>query len=139
MRNRLIAITGGLIGLLLLPGTAPAQAERRTEERLVGTWERISPKVPDQYRHIKHVTPTHWTWVFYERAEMSVVGAAGGTWSLQGDTYKEQIEFADDSSKSLRGRNFSFTSKLDGDEWSIKSLAGSDLQVDEVWKRVGLR
>jgi hypothetical protein len=73
--------------------------------------------------------------VIYHRDAMVSAGVAGGTWSLQGERYKEQIEFADEPNRELRGKEFSFTLKLEGDKWFLKSLPDSALQVDEVWKR----
>ena len=38
---------------------------------------------PDRFKdvmHIKHITPTHWTWVTYDAKEMKVMATAGGTW-----------------------------------------------------------
>jgi hypothetical protein len=125
------------IGVRFAPAAAPPQADARNEDRLVGTWEHVSAQLPDGYRHIKHITPTHWTWVVYHRDTMVAVGVAGGTWSLEGDRYKERIEFATESNKDLRGKEFAFTLKLEGDSWFLKSVPDSELQVDETWKRVG--
>jgi hypothetical protein len=135
MRKLLSGFALGLIGLLLSPGATPAQTTTpRTEDRLVGTWECISPELGNGYRHIKHVTPTHFTWVTYNRETMVPLYVAGGTWSLEGDIYTERIQFAGEAHEALRGKEYRFTLKLEGDRWFLKSTPGSELAVDEVWK-----
>jgi hypothetical protein len=135
MRKLLTGFALGLIGLVLSPGATPSQTSQRTEDRLVGTWECIVPEFENGYRHIKHITPTHFTWVTYHRETMTPVYIAGGTWSLEGDVYKERIEFAGEQHEGLRGKEFRFTLKLEDDKWFHKATPGSDLAVDEVWKR----
>jgi hypothetical protein len=137
MRERLTVLPICLLGSMLWSGAAPAQTAGRAEESLVGSWECVSPELPAEYRHIKHITPTHFTWVTYHRTDMAPLGVAGGTWSREGDTYKERIDFATEGVRQLRGKQFTFTIKLEGDKWFLKSTPGSELAVDEVWKRTG--
>src|SRR6185312_12921645 len=64
-----------------------ADQKKNTEARgrsVLGTWEGTIPgPAPKAATIIKHVTPTHWTWVIYDRENKMVLAALGGTWSLK--------------------------------------------------------
>jgi hypothetical protein len=118
-------------------GTEPA--EDRVRKGLVGTWNCVLKDRPEQFKdvmHIKHITPTHWTWVTYDAKEMKVMATAGGTWTLEGANYKEKCAFSGIGYEHLRGKEFAYTLKFDGDELSMKSAPGTAIDVDEVWKRM---
>jgi len=108
---------------------------RAEEGKLVGTWEYANGDLPGNLRHIKHLTPTHFTWVTYDREEMAPVAAAGGTWSIRGGDYREQIEFATEGHKHLRGRDIPIAVRVEGDKWFLKSTPDTGFHVDDVWVR----
>jgi hypothetical protein len=61
---------------------SPEQAKRA----LLGTWEStLPPGTAKSIRCVKHITPTHWTWVAYDRDTKVAFSACGGTWALIGD------------------------------------------------------
>ena len=115
---------------------APFDAKRLKRE-LPGTWENVSQaNSPKEIQFIKHVTPTHFTWVVYDREKNAILAVTGGTWSLKDGKYEESIEFASDNAQQLRGKTFQFTIKLAGDKWDHKGVPGSEIEVDEVWTRM---
>jgi hypothetical protein len=115
---------------------APADAQRLMRE-LPGTWECVSfPDLPRQVSHIKHVTPTHYTWVTYDRDQREILAISGGTWSLKDGKYVEVCEFAPDSHQYLRGKTNVFTIELAGEKWDHKGVPGNEIEVDEVWMRI---
>ena len=60
--------------------------------QLLGTWDVVfEPGAPKAIRTLKHITPTHWTWVTYDRENKRVLAAAGGTWSLRNGEYVEDL------------------------------------------------
>jgi RNA polymerase sigma factor (sigma-70 family) len=104
---------------------------------LLGTWESTLPAdSPKSIRCVKHITPTHWTWVTYDRDNKVAHTACGGTWTLKGDTYEETNEFATEDMKHVRGKTFAFHYKLDGDKWFLKGGPDLEIAVDDVWVRV---
>jgi hypothetical protein len=118
-------------------GTDPAEGGIR--KGLVGTWNSVLKNRPERFKdvmHIKHITPTHWTWVTYDAKEMKVMATAGGTWTLAADNYKEKCEFSGTGYEHLRGKEFAYILKFDGDELLIKSARGTAIEVDEVWRRM---
>ncbi len=115
-----------------------AQAEtRRIKRELRGTWDCVPVEnFPKELSHIKHVTPTHYTWVTYDRESNAIQSVSGGTWSLQDGKYQETCEFASDSHQHVRGKTFTFAIDLVGDKWDLKGVPGTEIQVDEVWNRL---
>ena len=91
--------------------------------------------MPQGVVHLKHITPTHWTWVIYQKERKTPVAVAGGTWTLEGDTYKERCDFAGTGFEHLRGTETPYASKVDGDRWSIKGTVSNGAKVDETWTR----
>jgi hypothetical protein len=111
---------------------------KRLHRELPATWECVSQQAdqPKELQFIKHVTPTHFTWVIYDRQQNAILAVTGGTWSLKDGHYEETIEFASDDIQQLRGKSFPFTIQLVGDRWEHKSAPGSEIDVDEVWTRM---
>lgn len=111
----------------------PEQARRA----LLGTWESTLPAgTPKSMRCVKHITPTHWTWVAYDRDTKVALSACGGTWTLKGDKYEETNEFATEDMKHARGKAFAFNYKIDGDKWFLKGGPDLEIHVDDVWVRL---
>lgn len=132
--------------LVLLGGRPVAAADdnpdakfdaKRLLRELPGTWESVShADLPREIHFIKHVTPTHFTWVLYDDDKKAVLDATGGSWALKDGKYEETIEFASDNVQQLRGKTFRFTINLVDDKWDHKAVPGSEIEVDEVWTRV---
>ena len=109
----------------------------RLERELPSTWECVSGGgVPEETQLIKHVTPTHFAWLVYDRDKKAILAVSGGTWSLKGGKYEESIEFASDNVQQLRGKTFPFTINLAGDKWDHKGLPDSEIDVNQVWMRM---
>ena len=87
-------------------------------------------------RTIKYITPTHWTWVAYDRENKRVITAAGGTWSLRDGEYVEDCEFTTGNFPQARGNSYPFEYRLDGDQWTLKGGANRGIREDETWTRV---
>lgn len=124
--------------LFVLPagsrGDDSSKTSPEARRKLVGTWE--NPKsAQGGFRQLKYVTPTHFVWVIYDAEKRTPVGTAGGTWSLQGETYKEKMDFASDGWEHLRGKETEYNIKLDGDKWSIKGTLDTGFKIDETWER----
>lgn len=102
----------------------------------VGSWENTSPKLPAQFKDIKHITPTHYTWVTYDAKTVVALATSGGTWRLEGLAYTEKCEFVSPGYEHLKGNEYTFLIKFEGNELSIKSGPGSNIDIDEVWRRM---
>jgi hypothetical protein len=132
--------------LMLLAAGVAARADdnpnaafdaKRLNRELPGTWEsRSLGDAPRQIVHIKHLTPTHFTWVTYDRDQQQILAVAGGTWSLRDGKYVEVCDFASGAHLHLSGKTNAFTTHLDRDKWDIKGLWDTGSEIDEVWTRI---
>jgi hypothetical protein len=117
------------------PNAQPDAA--RLKRELPGTWDCVSlVDAPKQISHIKHVTPTHYTWVTYDRDRNTILSVSGGTWTIKDGKYEELCEFASETHPHLRGKANAFTVNLGGDKWDLKAGPDSEINVDEVWTRL---
>jgi hypothetical protein len=104
---------------------------------LLGTWEgTVGEPAPKSARIVKHVSPTHWTWVIYDRENKMVFAAMGGTWMFNGDRYEETVDYSTENVPDARGKSFAYDFKVEGDVWSIRRGPQFDVRADETWKRV---
>ncbi|CAN5618052.1 hypothetical protein BH23BAC1_BH23BAC1_04310 [soil metagenome] len=106
------------------------------QNSLVGTWEYKN----DSVRSVKIITPTHWV-VYAENikgSETEFIRAHGGTYTITGKNYIENIEVAswDDYGKEKTD----FTFKIVGDKFyqkgSLILADGTVYPIDEVWNKV---
>jgi hypothetical protein len=138
--RKLIAVSC-LALLVALTGRGEDQKPdfEKLKRDLQGTWQCVSfPEWPKEIMHIKHVTPTHYTWVTFDSANNSIMATSGGTWSLRDDKYSEVCEFASDTHQHLRGKTHTFTIKIAGDKWDHMGVPGTEIEVNEVWQRMKL-
>jgi hypothetical protein len=107
-------------------------------------------------RQIKILTKTHWAYLSQDRsapkltngsdaellAAAKTFGAGGGTYTLDGDTYTEHVEFF--AAPNFVGTSIKFKIKWEGDEWiqtgslPIKALGLGDKDMDlyERYRRI---
>ena len=137
MRKRFVLVC---LSLFLTQTVRSDEAKPNVDQlkrELPGTWECVSfPDAPKEIVHIKHVTPTHCTWVTYDRQTNAILATAGGTWSFKDDKYVETYEFASDSYQYLRGKTYTFTINVARDKWDHRGVPGTEIEVDEVWTRI---
>ncbi len=93
---------------------------------LVGTWELVSYMDPNQevwsdypgfVGYVKHITPTHFVFVKYNAEGDEVMFEGGGTYSLNGDTYTENIQFMYPSNSQQVGTSLPFTMETKDGKW----------------------
>ena len=140
-----------IIGVVLIATLAVAiglraqQAPEKSSGSLLGTWQLASFKYgtnqpgftdasKDQCR-IKLITETHYTWVEYDVATKKVNGSAGGTYSLNGNTYTESKDFGLGMDRYL-GQKHAYTIQVDGDKLYLSGSLSDGLKIEENWRRV---
>ncbi|MDN5212033.1 hypothetical protein QQ020_08220 [Fulvivirgaceae bacterium BMA12] len=140
------------------------EEENNTDE-LIGTWELISYKEEDDsirleppgfFGYIKHITPTHFNWIFFNKEDDEVFAEGGGKYSLKGDIYTEFIEYryprGDREGVVVPhvGTVLPFTKKIEDDLWyhtgyvkkvTVDSVSGTatvvdSTKIDEIWRKV---
>ena len=120
------------------------KAEARTENKLVGTWKQVKAKFggkeakfPEGNTQLKHITPTHFTFVDYDK-DGKFIDAFGGPYTLNGEKYEETIEYGVGGVfNMLKGKPQSFECKVEGAKWYHNGTLSNGLTIEEVWERVG--
>jgi len=111
---------------------------------IVGTWrletyqygnDTTMQQVNEHSPHLKLITPTNFTWVAYGDNGL-VTDMAGGSYTLEGDVYKERIDFGGMVMLSYVGHQHTFKMKIDGDKMFINGSLYTGEVISEVWEKV---
>jgi hypothetical protein len=121
-------------GAAAFPVQAPAH---------VGSWRLVSAKsggqtiaFPQGTTILKHVTPTHFVWVHYDR-NGQITQAGGGSYVVSGDRYDETPEYGlGEGIQPLIGKRQSFTVRIAEDRWYQGGKETSGDVIEEVWERL---
>lgn len=139
--------------------------EPKNASELIGTWELLSYREegdsirlehPDFFGYIKHITPTHFNWVFFNKEGDEVFAEGGGKYMLNGESYTEFIEYRypRGSQKGVvvpyTGTVLPFSKKIENGLWyhsgyvkkvrtdpeSGERVVVDSTKIDEIWKRI---
>ena len=135
---RFLIATGLALITLMAIGAADdkPQPEKAHRGPLEGTWEHTFEDAP-QHRQVKIINQTHFVWVTYVREDGRPLLLAGGTYTFDGKTYKEKVEFGGPGLPAeLVGKEQTFTAELEGDKWTHSGTLSNDFRVREIWRRV---
>ncbi len=100
--------------------------EANNDLSLTGTWELVSymepgqqtwSDYPDFVGYIKHITPTHFVFVKYNAEGDEVTFEGGGTYSLNGSNYTENIRFMHPTGSQQVGTSLPFSMKIEDGNW----------------------
>lgn len=136
---------------LLLAALLLGSVQLYAQSPLEGTWKLISANFTDangekssydssQMKQIKILSPTHFIFITEEdKGDSTVfVHSAGGTYQINGNKYKEIIEYA--SQKDYKKYDTDFTWKVEDDQWyhqgTLTFSDGSKFIIDEVYQKV---
>jgi hypothetical protein len=125
-----------------LAGDEPARGAK-LQDKLVGTWKLVSAKYGGQEFHfpeghvmIKHVTPSQFMWVTYDK-EGQVTRAAGGSYTLKGETYEELPEYGlSGDFEIIKGKPQTFQCKIEDNTWHHDGKLSNGQTIEEVWERI---
>lgn len=149
-----VAILPLLLSAALVSGQHPerTQADAPLTDKvdnkgnLVGSWRIVSYKYgnmakfaswPKDQVMLKHITPTHFTWVTYDAKTGVVARMGGGTYSWNGNTYRENLQYGLGADvKGLVGKPQIFTGKVTETRWNHSGTLSQGEKIEEVWERV---
>lgn len=117
--------------------------EGKTANRLAGSWKLVSAKyggrestLPKVATTLKHVTPTHYTWVTIDK-DGQVTRIGGGTYVFNGKLLESTPEYGlGPDFVAIKGKRQSFEIKFDGDRWTQSGTLSTGTTLEEVWERV---
>jgi hypothetical protein len=101
---------------------------------LMGTWQLVGR--PDDAQEMpvnafKFFTGKHWC-VTYHDENGAVQYHHGGTYTLDGDQYAENIKYATEQTAGLIGQTMKYKIKVEGDKYT---QIGVGNEYNEVWRR----
>lgn len=134
-----------IAALAIAVGLQAQQESKTSGGSYLGTWQLASFKYgtnqpgftdfPERQRRIKLITETHFTWVQFDATTRKVNASAGGTYSLNGNTYTESIDFGL-GMDTFSGEKHAFTIRVEGDKFFLSGSLADGLKIEEVWERV---
>ena len=132
------------LACLALASSGTEEEKPVPENPLIGTWKVLSARhggvvsdLPQRYKILKHVTPTHYTWVWIDRTSSEVVMASGGTYSMTDNTYTENPSFGlGRVFRNNRGKQNTLNWRVEDNKWYHSGPLASGFRIEEVWERV---
>ena len=122
----------------VFPALSQANGSDAKKNQLDGTWELVSGQpLPEGARNIKIISGGHFIFVAYDTEKGKPLYTGGRTYTLNGSSYTEHIDFASDEiSAGLVGKDQPFTVKVDGDTFTQTGTLSNGKGLSETWKRV---
>jgi hypothetical protein len=131
---------------VMLPIGADDQPLKKAEKTklakdLIGTWVLVGTPgevgdPPKSGGRLKFITEKSWCITQADPDTGKVIFHHGGTYTLDGDTYSETIEYANENTAELIKKTFKFKTKVEGDTYTQTGLGDDNPFKGEVWKRV---
>lgn len=133
-----------LLSLLLVAFSGCSRVEgtqigaSELSRQLTGTWILAGTPgggavAPQEAGRIKFFTDTHWIITQADPKTGEVVFLHGGTYTVDGDTLVQKVEYAQRNTMSLIGQAHKFKTSVDGD---TLTQIGIENRWNEVWKRL---
>lgn len=98
---------------------------------LVGTPGDVGP-IPKTGGRLKFITGSHWLDTQADPKTGVIIYHHGGTYSLNGNEYTQNVEYANPTTLYLVGNHHKYNIKVEGDTFT---MIGLDSPRKEVWKR----
>lgn len=161
MKNSILYL---IVILVVIVGCASEKKEEVTAyapDALHGTWRLVKyinhqegqttwNEYGEDIIYEKHITPTHFTWVKYEKSKDKLSGIGGGTYMFDGQTYTEDIQFFLPTGSSELGQAIPFEVSFEDDKWyhlgyakvyefdaELGEMAVTDsVKIEEIWEKV---
>ena len=107
---------------------------------LVGTWDLIAYRdslngeyieYPDFVGYMKLLTPTHFTWIYYDKYGDEIYAAGSGRYTFDGTNYTEAVDMMYPDNFGQRGSTIQFQTRIDHTIWQHVGYL-PDLSIDHV-------
>lgn len=111
-----------------------------TPGALEGAWlitrrkrdDEIRRSTPGVRKTMKILSGTRFQWVAYNTETAALSGTGGGTYTTEGETYTENIDFFSRDSSRV-GASLEFTFALDSGEWHHSGFSSRGQPLYEIW------
>lgn len=133
---RLVLLFGcfSFIGLTSCNENEPVAEVESSQLRqaMLGTWELTASPADDRSR-LKYWGLNRWTITDFNTTTGEVIYHHGSTYTLNGTTYVESVEFANENTRELIGTTLTFDVAVQGDTFTQN---GTDNNYNEEWIRL---
>jgi uncharacterized protein (DUF2147 family) len=104
----------------------------QTSKGIVGVWAFVSNvgETASTDKKTKIILDKHWMFSQPDPTTNLTLFHHGGTYLLDGNSYAETIEYANESTGGYLGKTFKYEVKIEGDTMILKG------PYSEIWKRV---
>jgi hypothetical protein len=143
-----LSIVSLVIGFIMSDAAARYPSDpAKSKAELTGSWKQVSMRLGAETKEgggngktkLLHVTPTHFTRIAFDPNTKQLFGVVGGTYTIAGETYRETIAYADESTrKALEKDNsagLTFEWKLENEQLKLTLVGGGQTYV-ETWERL---
>jgi len=138
---KILSIPAILFIVVLLAVSYNANAQRRLQKKIIGTWQICNAdsvvenrlyNVNDKSRY-KVITNNTFTLMDFSDGKKQVNGSTWGTCTLEKGVYTEFIQYTSPDFRSLLGRTYSYKIKIKDD---LMFMDGINHDFREIWKKV---
>ncbi len=107
------------------------------DNELDGTWELVSGQpLPEGTRDIKMLSAGHFMFAAYDTDTGKPLYTAGGTYTVDGNSYVEHMTFASEKLAGLIGEDQKFNVELEGETFSQIGTLSNGKPLSEKWRRI---
>jgi hypothetical protein len=128
---------GLILSLFLILGVANAGPANQVQ----GVWQLVDYDYGNPFKfapgskQLKFFTASHFTTITYDSKGITE-SAGGGTYTLNGTSYIEHIEFKDSPRADSIGKDQKFRIKFGADTFTQTGVLSSGQKMSETWKRI---
>ena len=123
---------------ILLNGCGGGNNGKNSEkniDQIIGVWKLISTDTgPRGGEGIKIITKGHFLWT--HAINNTIVSSAGGTYTFDGETYTENIEFGTQGMSNFFGTKGVIKVRFEGNKIYYTGLLAENIPYNEVWERM---
>ncbi len=130
-----------MLGWLILAVAVPFGLAQ-SNDALQGEWRLVSydhgrglKKADTPVNELKMISVKHFIWVLFDSAKKKTLASANGTYTLQGESYVEHVDFIDVDPK-LIGKDQLFTVRVNGDTLLQSGVLSDGTKIAETWEKV---
>jgi len=107
------------------------------DNSIVGVWKLVqsNDKPVENYQQIKIITETSFSWTRYYN-DGSIQSSAGGSYTLDGNTYTENLKTTSPEMKGFQDKKGIFTVEIKDNKLYQKGFLNGNIPVNEVWEKV---
>ena len=132
------------LSLLFISHNSPEPDTSSLKSKLEGVWKKLTYtdiyEIVHEWKREKYkfISKERFAWMDFDKETGQVFGTGGGTYTFDGKTYTENLEYYLQDSTVI-GTTITFTAEFDQGKWYHKGTfhtPNGDIEINEVWEKV---